>query len=104
MLRLDPDENLKLNEQDSINPNSTLTSPKTTIELPTQSFVDSLHESSRSRRQLSSVFNDQDFEIDNNKLTNLDSVSVSRNPSFDNELAKTYTDDSLGEGKKVRFN
>ena len=49
LLRLDPDEKLK---QDSINLNSTLTSPKTIIELPTKSYVDSLHESSRNRRDL----------------------------------------------------
>ena len=41
MLRLDPDEKLKLDEQDSIIPNSTLTSPKTTKEIPTKSYVDS---------------------------------------------------------------
>ena len=47
--RLDPNEELKLDEQDSIILNSTLTSPKTIKELPTESHVDSLHESSRSR-------------------------------------------------------
>ena len=36
-LRLDPDEQLELDEQDSIIPSSTLTSPKTTKELPTKS-------------------------------------------------------------------
>ena len=87
LLRLDPDQKLKLDEQDSIFPNSNLTSPKTIIELPTKSYVDSLHETSRNRRDLSSVFNDQDSEFDNNKLTNLDSVSVNRNPRSENELA-----------------
>ena len=65
LLRLDTDEKVKRDEQDSIVPNSTLTSPKTIKELPTKSYVDSLHES-RNRRDLSSVFNDQDNEIDNN--------------------------------------
>ena len=37
LLRLDPDEKLK---QDSIVLNSTLTSPKTTIELPNKNYVD----------------------------------------------------------------
>ena len=45
----------KLDEQVSIIPNSTLTSPKTIIEIPTKSFVDSLHENSRNRQDLSSV-------------------------------------------------
>ena len=74
LLRLDPDE--KLDEQDSILLNSTLISPKTIIERPTKNYVDSLHESSRNRRDLSSVFNDQDNEFDNNKLTNLVSQSI----------------------------
>ena len=50
LLRLDPDENL---EQDSVILDSTLTSPKTIIELPTKSYVDSSHEENeRSRRDL----------------------------------------------------
>ena len=51
------------------------------------------------------MFNDQDNEFHNNKLTNLDSITVNRNPNLDNELAnKKYTDDSIGEGTIVRFN
>ena len=67
LLILHPVEKLNLDEQDSIIPNSTLTSPKTIIELPTKNYVDSLHESGTNRRDLSSVFNDQDTEFDNNK-------------------------------------
>ena len=152
-LRLDPDEKL---EQDSIILNSTLTSPKTRIEVPTKNYVDNnfndpiiikntdhvdfidknlgnirwirvnkmpvapndlvpklydnnassdvlgyvngLHESSRNRRDLSSVFNDQDNEFDNNILTNLDSVTINRVPNQDNEQSsKKYLDDSIGE-------
>ena len=103
--RLDPGEKLNLDEQDSIFPNSTLTSPKTIIEMPTKSYVDSLHEINRNRRDLSSVFNDQDNEFNNNKLTSLDSITVNRDPSSDNALAdKKYIDDSIGEGTLVRFN
>ena len=40
LLRLDPDEKLNLHEQNSIFLNSTLTSPKTIIELPTKSYID----------------------------------------------------------------
>ena len=75
------------------------------MELPTKSYVDSLHEINRNRRDLSSVFNDQDNEFDNNKLTNLDSVTVNRNPSSENELStKKNVDDSIGEGTLLRFN
>ena len=45
LLRLDPQKKLKLNEQDSVILNFTFTSPKTIMELPTKSYVDSLHES-----------------------------------------------------------
>ena len=105
LLRLDPDEKLKLDEQGSIVLNSTLTSPKTILEIPTKSYVDSLHESSRNRRDLSSVFIDQDNVFDNNKLTNLDFVTVNRNPNLDNELAnKKYIDDELDKNTVLRFN
>ena len=51
------------------------------------------------------MFNDQDNEFDNNKLTNLDSVTVNRNPNQYNELSnKNYVDDSIGEDTIVRFN
>ena len=160
LLRLDPDEKLT---QDSIILNSTSTSPKTIVELPTKNYVDNkfndpsiikntdhadfnnnyldnvrmitvtevlewpneltpkiyvdnalsellsyvneLHEINRNKRDLSSVFNDQDNEFDNNKLTNLDSVTVNRNPILDNELAnKKYIDDELDKNTILRFN
>ena len=105
LLRLDPDEKLNLDEQYSIVLNSYLTLPKTVIELPIKSYIGSLHESSRYRRDLSSVFNDQDNEFDNNKLTKLDSVTVKRNPNLDNELAnKMYIDDELDKNTVLRFN
>ena len=105
LLRLDPKGKIHYGKLDSIFVNSSITSPRTIIELPTKSYVDSLHESSRNRRDLSSVFNDQDNEFDNNKLTNLDSVTVNRNPNSDDELSnKKYVDDSIGEGTILRFN
>ena len=87
LLRLDPDEKLYLGKQDSIILSSTLTSLKTIKEIPNENYVDSLHESSRNRRDSSSVFNDQDNELDINKLINLDSVAVYRDHSSDNELS-----------------
>ena len=105
LLRLDPDEKLNLNEQDSIILSSTLTSPMTITELFTKSYVDSLHEINRNRRDLSSVFNDQDKEFDNRKLTNLGSLVVNRNPNIDNEVSnKKYVEDSIREGSLLRFN
>ena len=69
------------------------------------SYIDDLHEINRNKPDLSSVFNDQDNEFDNNKLTNLDSVTVNRNPNLDNELAKKkYIDDELDKNTVLRFN
>ena len=99
LLRLNPDEKLKLDEQDFIVLNSVLTSPKTIIELPTKSYVDSLLEINKNRRDSWSVYNDQDNDFDIIKLTNLDSITVNRDPSCDNELAnKIYVDDSIVQG------
>ena len=105
LLRLDPKGKIHHGKLDSIFVNTSITSPRTIIELPTKSYVDSLHEINRDRRDLSSVFNDQDNEFDNNKLTNLDSITVNRDPNLDNELSnKKYVDNSIGEGTLLRFN
>ena len=105
LLRLDPDEKLKLDEQDSIVLNSNSTTPKTIIKIPSKSYNDSLHEINRNRRGLSTVYNDQDNEYVKNKLSNLYSTTVNRDPSSDIELAnKKYVDASIGEGNVLRFN
>ena len=68
-------------------------------------YVNELHEINRNRRDLSSVFNDQDNEFDNKKLNNLGSIKVNRNPTSDNEVSnKKYIDDELDKKTKVRFN
>ena len=97
-MRLDPDEKLNLDEQKCRILNSTLTSPKTIIEIPTKDYIDSLHEENeRSRRDLGLDFyddsshlvkNNQNNDHKDNKLTNICSVSVNRNPTSDNELVK----------------
>ena len=105
LLRLEPKGKIHHGKLDSIFLNSSITSSRTIIELPTKSYVDSLHEINRDRRDLSSAFNDQDNEFDNNKLTNLDSITVNRDPNLDHELSnKKYVDDSIAEGTIVRFN
>ena len=53
----------------------------------TKPYVDSLSENDRNRRDMSTVFKDQDIEFNNDRLTNLDSITVIRNPSIDNELS-----------------
>ena len=86
-----------MDEQDSIVLSSTLTLPKTKIELPTKSYDDILHENKRKRRDLSTVFKDQGNDLNDNKLLNWNSITVNGIPSSDNELANTkYVDDSIG--------
>ena len=63
LLRLDLEEKLKLKNQDYKFLNSTLTSTKTITEVPTESYVGSLHENSRNGRDFLSVFKDQDNEV-----------------------------------------
>ena len=50
------------------------------------------------------MFHDQQKEFENIKITNLDSVTVIRNPTSDNELAKKHVDDSIGERNFLTFN
>ena len=51
--------------------------------IPTKSYIDSVSENDRSRRETSIVFNSQDNVSDKYKVKNLDSVRVNRNPSSD---------------------
>ena len=51
------------------------------------------------------VKNNQDNDLNDNKLTNVDSITVNRNPTSDNELLnKKYIDDELDKNTIVRFN
>ena len=50
------------------------------------------------------VKNNQDNDLNYNKLTNIDSLTVNRSPSSDNELAnKKYIDDEIDKNTIVRF-
>ena len=51
------------------------------------------------------VKNNQDNDLNDNKLTNLDSITVNRNPTSDKEVSnKKYVDDQLYKNTIVRFN
>ena len=84
-------------------------------EVITKAYADQFHqENERSRRDLGIDFydessdivkNNQDKDFNDKKLTNIDSVTVNRNPSSENDLAsKKYTDDELDKNTIVRFN
>ena len=81
----------------------------------TKAYVDQFHqENERSRRDLGIDFynesndlvkNNQDNNLKDNKLTNINSITINRNPSSDNEVTnKKYVDDSIQEGTLLRFN
>ena len=84
-------------------------------EVITKAYVDQFHqENERSRRDLGTNFynesnelvrNNQDNNLNDKKLTNIDSITVNRNPTLDNELSnKKYIDDELDKNRIVRFN
>ena len=83
MLGLDPDEKLKLDDQDSISFNSILRSTETIIiEKPIKFIVDSISENDRKRTDFLSVCKDVDTEIDILKRIILDSITVERDPTL----------------------
>ena len=101
-------ESLVRNNQDNDFNNYNLTNTKSVTfkkkqaengnEVITKAYVDQFHqENERSRRDLGlSFYNEkvdlvkfnQDNGFNDNKLTNLDSITVIRNPNLDNELSK----------------
>ena len=51
------------------------------------------------------VKNNEDSNLNDNKLTNLDSITINRNPTSDNEVSnKKYIDNQLDKCTIVRFN
>ena len=81
----------------------------------TKAYVVQFHQQNeRSRRDLGLDFydessdivrNNQDNDLNDKKLTSLDSITVNWNPSLDNESAnKKYIDDELDKNTIVRFN
>ena len=81
----------------------------------TKAYVDHFHqENERSRRDVGLDFydessylvkNNQNNDLNDRKLTNLDSKAINRNPTSDNEVSnKKYIDDSIAEGTLLRFN
>ena len=81
----------------------------------TKSYVHQFHDDNeRNRRDVVLSFyneeadlvkNIEDNDLNGEKLTNIDSITVNRNPSLDEELAnKKYIDDELDKNTIVRFN
>ena len=84
-------------------------------EVITKSYVDQFRQKNeRSRRAVGLDFynessdlveNNQDNDLNDRKLTSLDSITINKNPSLDNELLnKKYIDDELDKSTIVRLN
>ena len=84
-------------------------------EVITKAYVDQFHqENERSRRDVGLDFynessdlvkNNQDNDLNDNKLTNINSITINNNPTDDNHVSnKKYIDESIGEGTLLRFN
>ena len=84
-------------------------------EVITKAYVDQFHqENERSRRDLGIDFYDesndllkknQDKNPNDKKLTNLDSITINRNPTSDNEVSNNkYIDDELDKNTILRLN
>ena len=81
----------------------------------TKAYVDQFHqENERSRRDLGIDFyyessdivkNFQDIDLKDNKITNLNSITINNNPTDDNHVSnKKYIDDELDKNNILRFN
>ena len=84
-------------------------------EVITKAYVDQFHqENERSRRDLGIDFcnesddivkNNQDNDLNDNKLTNINSITINNNPTDDNHVSnKKYVDDELDKNTIFRFN
>ena len=84
-------------------------------EVITNAYVDQFyHENERSRRDLGIDFcnessdivkNNQDNDLNDNKLTNISSITINNNPTDDNHVSnKKYIDNELDKNTNVRFN
>ena len=81
----------------------------------TKAYVDQFHqENERSRRDVGLDFydesndivkNNQDNDLNDNKLTNINSITIDNNPTDDNHVGnKRYIDNELDKNTIVRFN
>ena len=104
--------NYKLTNIDSITLNTQAVNDN---EIITKAYVDQFHnDNGRNRRDVGLSFyneevdlvkNNQDNNFNNNKTTNINSITINNNPTDDNHVSnKKYIDDQLDKNTIVRFN
>ena len=115
LVRNNRDNDFGIYNLTKINSNSLNKQAENDNEVITKAYVDQFHqENERSRRDLGIDFYDessdlvkhiQDNDLNDNKLSNLDSIKANRNPNSDNELVnKKNLDDELDKNTIVSFN
>ena len=115
LVRNNPDNDFNNNNLTNINSITSKTQAVNDNQVITKVYVHQFHqENERSRRDLGIDFynesndlvkNNQDNDLNDNKLTNIDYITVNRNPTYDNELAnKKYIDDQLDKNTVLRIN
>ena len=115
LVRNNQDNDFNYNNLTNINSITLKKQAENDNEVITKAYVDQFHqESERSGRDVGLDFydesndlveNNQDNDLNDNELVNLDSVTVNRDPTSDNEVSnKKYIDDELDKNTILRFN
>ena len=115
LVRNNQDNDFNNNNLTNINSITLNTQAVNDNQVITKAFVDQFHqENERSRRDLGIDFynesndlvkNNQDNNFNDNKLLNINSITINNNPTDDNHVSnKKYIDDQLDKNTIVRFN
>ena len=115
LVRNNKDNDFNNNNLTNINSNTLNTQAINDNQVITKAYVDQFHqENERSRQDVGLNFYDesidlvkknQDDDLNDEKVTNLDSITINRDPTSDKEVSnKKYIDGSIAEGTLLRFN
>ena len=116
LVRNNQDNDFNNNNLTNINSITLNTQAVNDNQVITKAYVDQFHqENERSRRDVGLDFydessdlvkNNQDNDLNDKKLTTLDSITIIRNPILDNEVSNKikYIDYELNENTILRFN
>ena len=114
LVRINQDNDFNNNNLTNINSITLNTQAVNDNQVITKAYVDQFHqENERSRRDLGIDFynesndilkNNQDNDLNDNKLTNKNSITINNDPTDDNHVSnKKYIDDELDKNTIVRF-
>ena len=115
LVRINQNNDFNNNNLTNINSITLNTQAVSNNQVITKAYIDQLHqENERSRRDLGIDFynesndivkNNQDNDLNDKKLTNINSITINNNPTDDNHVSnKKYIDNELDKNTIVRFN